>query len=123
MELEEYKVILDENTSSIVRLKAIPGMTLNLLDSKNAITVKSTNDKVCKATYNKANKLIIVEAVGEGSTEIVVKAKKGALWWKKTCEQKISVTVNPVSYAEPKGVNYIIVDPCYMTNLHFAKRI
>ena len=67
---------------------------MDLLNSKNSITVKSNNTKVCTATYNKANKLIIVEAVGEGSTEIVITAKRGILWWKKTCEQKVSVTVN-----------------------------
>lgn len=49
---------------------------MNLLDSKNSITVKSNNNKVCTAKYDKVNKLIIIDAIGEGSTEIVVKAKK-----------------------------------------------
>lgn len=94
VEVGSYKVILVEGDSEFVWLKAIPSETMDLLNSKNSITVKSNNTKVCTATYNKANKLIIVEAVGEGSTEIVITAKRGILWWKKTCEQKVSVTVN-----------------------------
>ena len=54
---------------------------------------KSKNNKVVKATYNKKRKAIILEAAGEGSTEIVITAKKGHLWWKKTATQEISVTV------------------------------
>lgn len=84
---------------------------MNLLDSKNSITVESKNKKVCTATYNKTNKLIIIEAVGEGSTEIVVTAKKGMLWWKKTVNRKISVTVNQERGAEISGISFIIIDP------------
>lgn len=111
VELGTYKVTLDEGKSEFVWLKAIPSETMNLLDSKNSITVKSNNKKVCTATYNKTNKLIIVEAVGEGSTEIIIKAKKGHLWWKKTCEQKISVTVNTPADSKAVGTSYIIVMP------------
>lgn len=111
VELGAYKVVLEEGKSDFVWLKAIPSETMDLLDSKNSITVKSNNTKVCTATYNKTNKLIIVDAVGEGSTEIVIKAKKGALWSKKTCEQKISVTVNAASGTEAKNVSYIIFTP------------
>lgn len=120
VELGAYKVILEEGKSDFVWLKAIPSETMDLLDSKNSITVKSNNTKVCTATYNKTNKLIIVEAVGEGSTEIVIKAKKGMWWWKKTCEQKVSVTVNPSSDVEAKGMSYIIIDPSNVTNLYYV---
>ncbi|MDO4524977.1 MAG: hypothetical protein Q4B61_06560 [Bacteroidales bacterium] len=120
VELGAYKVILEEGKSDFVWLKAIPSETMDLLDSKNSITVKSNNTKVCTATYNKTNKLIIVEAVGEGSTEIVIKAKKGMWWWKKTCEQKVSVTVNPSSDVEVQGMSYIIIDPSNITNLYYV---
>ena len=120
VELGSYKVILEEGKSDFVWLKAIPSETMDLLDSKNSITVKSNNTKVCTATYNKTNKLIIVEAVGEGSTEIVIKAKKGMWWWKKTCEQKVSVTVNPSSEVEAQGMSYIIIDPSNITNLYYV---
>lgn len=111
VELGSYKVTLDDGESELVWLKSIPSTTMNLLDSKNSITVTSKNKKVCTATYNKTNKLIIVEAVGEGSTEIVIKAKRGMWWWKKTCEQKISVTVNPTSYVKTSAETYIVIDP------------
>lgn len=120
VELGAYKVTLEVGDSDFVWLKAIPSETMNLLDSKNSITVKSNNKKVCTATYNKTNKLIIVEAVGEGSTEIVINAKKGMWWWKETCEQKISVTVNPSSDVEVTGVSYIIIDPAQITDLYYA---
>lgn len=118
VELGAYKVNIDEGESEFVWLKAIPSETMDLLDSKNSITVKSNNTKVCTATYNKTNKLIIVEAVGEGSTEIVIKAKKGMWWWKKTCEQKISVTVNPSSDVEVTGVSYYIIDPTQVSEFY-----
>ena len=114
VELGTYKVVLDAGCSEIVWLKAIPSATMDLLDSKNSITVESKNKKVCTATYNKTNKLIIIEAVGEGSTEIVVTAKKGILWWKKTCEQKISVTVKQGQSTEISGISYIVIDPEYV---------
>ena len=120
VELGAYKVILEEGKSDFVWLKAIPSETMDLLDSKNSITVKSNNTKVCTATYNKTNKLIIVEAVGEGSTEIVIKAKKGMWWWKKTCEQKVSVTVNPSTDVEAQGMSYIIIDPSNIANLYYV---
>ncbi len=93
VELSAYKISMCDNTCVEVLLKAIPSETANLMDSKNSITVKSKNNKVVKATYNKKRKAIILEAAGEGSTEIVITAKKGHLWWKKTATQEISVTV------------------------------
>lgn len=117
VELEAYKSILDEGESVVVALKAIPSETMDLLNSKNSITVESKNEKVCTATYNKKGKYIIIEAVGEGSTEVVIKAKRGKLWWKKSCEQKISVTVNKPTGGEAQEVEYIIIDPCSAVNL------
>lgn len=116
VELGAYKVILEVGNSDFVWFKAIPSETMDLLDSKNSITVKSNNEKICTATYNKTNKMIIVEAVGEGSTEIVLNAKKGMWWWKKTCEQKISVTVNPSSGVEVAGVSYSIIAPTQISD-------
>ena len=115
VELGTYKVNLEKGESEFVWLKAIPSETMNLLDSKNSITVKSTNTKVITVSYNKTNKLIIVEAVGEGSAEIIINAKKGCLWWKKSCQQKVSVTVNAAKenkttiYAIPAGS--LVLDP------------
>ena len=94
VELGVYKVVLDKYNSTTVSLKAIPSETMNLMDTKNSITVSSNDSSICTAKYNKSNKTIIIEATGEGSTEVIVKAKKGHLWWKKSCTQKISVTVN-----------------------------
>ena len=106
VELEAYKVVIESGNTHTVKLSAIPSKTMNLLDSKNSITVKSNNSKVCIAKYDKANKLIIIDAIGEGSTEIVVKAKKGSLWWKESCEQKISVTVNVSAATNLSDMNY-----------------
>jgi len=119
IELGLYKVVLEVGESDLIWLKAIPSETMDLLDSKNSITVESGNKKVCTATYNKANKLIIVEAVGEGSTEIIIKAKKGILWWKKTCEQKVSVTVNSSKDAAIAEISYITIDPQWASDFCF----
>ncbi len=118
--LSSYKVILEEGESDFISLKAVPSETVNLLDSKNSITVESNNPGICTVTYDKTNNLIIVEAVGEGSTEIVIKAKKGIVWWKDNCEQKISVTVNPSSYGgEFEGISYIITNPYNTLNFKY----
>lgn len=100
IELEEYKVVLETYTCTVISLTSIPSETMNLLDSKNSITVSSNDTDVCNVSYNKKTKQILVEAVAPGSTEIVIKAKKGALWWISTCEQKVSVTVTPNSYID-----------------------
>lgn len=111
VELEAYKVVIENGNTKTVKLSAIPSKTMNLLDSKNSITVKSNNNKVCTAKYDKVNKLIIIDAIGEGSTEIVVKAKKGSLWWKESCEQKISVTVNASTATNLSDMSYIQSSP------------
>lgn len=111
VELEAYKVVIENGNTRTVKLSAIPSKTMNLLDSKNSITVKSNNNKVCTAKYDKVNKLIIIDAIGEGSTEIVVKAKKGSLWWKESCEQKISVTVNASTATNLSNMSYIQSSP------------
>lgn len=105
IELGSYKVNLYVGDSDCVSVMAVPAETLNLVESKNAITVKSLNADVCTVTYNKSSRTIIIEAKGEGSTEIVINGKKEALWWKETCEQKISVTVNAAKSIEPTGVS------------------
>lgn len=101
VELDSYKVNLYVGSADCVSVKAVPAETLSLADTKNAITVKSLNTDVCTVTYNNSNRTIIIEAKGEGSTEIVINAKKEALWWKDSCEQKISVTVNAAKTADP----------------------
>lgn len=111
VELEAYKVVIENGNTKTVKLSAIPSKTMNLLDSKNSITVKSNNNKVCTAKYDKVNKLIIIDAIGEGSTEIVVKAKKGSLWWKESCAQKISVTVNASTATNLSDMSYIQSSP------------
>ena len=109
---------MDNNTCTSVDLEAIPSDTANLMDSKNSITVKSKNKDVVKATYNKKTKTIILEAAGEGSTEIVITAKKGILWWKKTVEQEISVTVNAVSNVE--GMSFTFTYPIVEGKLYYV---
>jgi len=118
IELGAYKVSMDNNTCTSVDLEAIPSDTANLMDSKNSITVKSKNKDVVKATYNKKTKTIILEAAGEGSTEIVITAKKGILWWKKTVEQEISVTVNAVSNVE--GMSFTFTYPIVEGKLYYV---
>lgn len=97
IELEAYKVNLNKGQCTMVSLEAIPSASKTWLKSKNTITVKSKDDKIAKATYSSNSKSIIVEAVGEGSTEIVITAKTGILFWKKTIEQQVSVTVNAMT--------------------------
>jgi len=108
VELDVYKITLDEGKSDLVYLKAIPCETMDLTDSKNAITVKSKDKSVATASYNKKNKVIIIEAVGEGSTEITVKAKRTKLFWKKEATRSISITVNRSRNDETQEINYII---------------
>lgn len=93
--LSTYKVIMDNYTCTTVDLGAIPSEAADFYNSTNSIVVRSNNESVVKASFNKKTKTIILEAVGDGSTEITIIAKKGILWWKETVEQKISVTVNP----------------------------
>lgn len=91
--LSTYKVSLSQYTCTSVDLKSIPSETLNFYQSSNSVTVRSNDESIVKVYYNKSSKMINLEAVGEGSTEIVVTAKKGFWWWKQTAEQQISVTV------------------------------
>lgn len=112
IQLDTYKLNLKVGESDLVFLKAIPNASKELLNTKNSITVKSNNNKVVTATYNKTNKLIIVEAVGEGSTEITITAKRGMLWWKKSYTQKVSVTVS----ANVDGTTSIIITPIPATD-------
>lgn len=98
IELSTYKVIMDNYTCTTVSLGAIPSDSADFYNSTNAITVKSKDESIVKASFNKKNKTIILDTTGEGSTEIVITAKKGILWWKKTVEQSIAVTVNPNNY-------------------------
>ena len=107
--LGTYKLNLSEGERGIVYLKSLPSETMNLLDSKNAITVKSSDKKIATVSYNKASKAIVVEAQNEGSTEIVIIAKKGYLWWKKTCEQKVSVTVSKTLAGEVTATSFVML--------------
>lgn len=94
IELETYKINLDIGQCTKVSLEAIPSASKVWKKSRNAITVKSKDKNIAKATYDKSSKSIIVEAVDEGSTEIVITARTGILFWKKNVEQEVSVTVN-----------------------------
>ena len=93
VELESYKIILINGEDQMISLSAVPGKTKKMMNSKNAITVKSKDKKICKAKYIKSQKAVLIESTGEGNTEIIIKAKKGHAWWKKTVEQRIAVTV------------------------------
>ena len=97
-----------DNKLNTGRLDRAGGLSPSYVRS---ITVKSNDNKIAKATYNKASKSIIVEATGEGSTEIVITAKKGSLWWKKTCEQKVSITVKQDSTQNIIGTSYVVLIP------------
>lgn len=118
IELSTYKVSMDNFTCTTVELDALPAKTVEMIKSKNSVTVESKNEKIVKAKYDKTNKTIILEAVGEGSTEIVIKAKKGILWWKETVEQEISVTVNAVSNVE--GMSYTFTYPIIEGKLYYV---
>ncbi len=93
VKLDKYKITLHKGCCDQVLLTELPAKTKKIINSKNSITVTTKNKKIATAKYSKSSKAVIIEGVDEGSTEIVIKAKKGALWWKKTAEQKISVTV------------------------------
>ena len=93
IKLNTYKVTLEQYSSSVVDLKELPSKTKDMYNSKNAITVKSNDEKIAKATYDKSSNSVRIEAVGEGSTKIKITAKKGFWWWKETVEQYVSVTV------------------------------
>lgn len=107
--LEKYKIILTDNTCQSIRIEALPGDTVKLLESKKAVTVRSKDEDIVRVTYNSKNQTILFEGQSEGSTEIVITAKKGILWWKETVEQEISVTVNATARAD--GVSYTVTPP------------
>ena len=94
IELSTYKVIMPDGTCTTVELSKLPASCKDFLNTTNAVTVESLNEDVVKARYVKKGKYIILEANGSGSTEIIIKAKKGILWWKETINQSVSVTVN-----------------------------
>ena len=94
IELSTYKVIMPNGTCTTVELSKLPASCKDFLNTTNAVTVESLNEDVVKARYVKKGKYIILEANGSGSTEIIIKAKKGILWWKETINQSVSVTVN-----------------------------
>ena len=96
IELSSYKEVLYPGTCSMVRLDAIPAETAKVIRTANSITVTSGDTRVVIAKYDKATKTIVLEAVGEGSVEVVIKAQKGHWWWKQTVDQSISVTVSPL---------------------------
>ena len=108
IELEAYKIILTQYTCQTVKLNALPPETVKVLESKNSITVKSENDDIVSAKYNKKSKTIILEGNDEGSTEITIVGKKGILWWKETVEQKISVTVNKQEDSFSTEVSFVV---------------
>lgn len=116
--LEAYKVILSEKTCQSISIEALPADTVKMLESKKSITVKSNDEDIVTVKYNKKNKTIMFEGNGEGSTEIVITAKKGILWWKEVVEQEISVTVNAVSNVE--GMSYTFTYPVVEEKLYYV---
>ena len=96
IELSSYKEVLYPGTCSMVRLDAIPAETAKVIRTANSVTVTSGDTRVVIAKYDKATKTIVLEAVSEGSAEVVIKAQKGHWWWKQTVDQSISVTVSPL---------------------------
>lgn len=90
--LSAYKVTVSIGSCAEIKLTDLPKDAKQYVKSKNSITVSSKDEDICTVSYNKKKQCIIIEGTGEGSTEIVIKAKKGALWWKKSIEQEISVT-------------------------------
>ena len=101
VELETYKVNMADRTCQSVDLLAVPAESKKVMGTKNAVTVKSLDESICHAFYIPERHEIVIEtAGGEGSTEIVVMAKKSSVWWKNTVEQKISVTVSKDSDLE-----------------------
>ena len=94
--LSTYKVTISQYTCSYVDLKKLPTETIDLYKSKNSVTVSSRDENIVKAYYDKGSCTINLEAIGEGSTELVITAKKktGFWWWQKeTVVQYVSVTV------------------------------
>ena len=94
--LSTYKVTISQYTCSYVDVKKLPTETIDLYKSKNSVTVSSRDEDIVKAYYDKGSCTINLEAVGEGSTELVITAKKktGFWWWQKeTVVQYVSVTV------------------------------
>ncbi len=108
IKLEAYKIILTQYTCETVKISALPAKTAKMIESKNSITVKSGDDDIVSAKYNKKTKTITLEGNGEGSTEITIIGKKGMLWWKETVEQKISVTVNKQDDGNSTEVAFIV---------------
>ncbi len=93
VELSKYKVNMVVGESEVIPLTAVPSRVMSLISSKNAIKVKSDRDDVCTVKYDRDKKIVIIDGIGEGSTEVVIEAKKSILWWKNKSTQKISVTV------------------------------
>lgn len=119
IKLSTYKVSMNSYTCTLVDLKAVPSKTASLMNSKNAVTVKSKNEDIVKAVYDPNTKTIMLEAYGEGSTEIIITAKQTVLWWKDTVTQEISVTVNDFESENFESLNYIIVDPASISQEYF----
>ena len=92
-----YKVVMDNLTCKSIDLTALPKETEKFYGLiSNSVTVKSLDENIARVNFDKARRTIIIEAYGEGSTEIIVYARKGVSWTKKPVEQKISVTVNSI---------------------------
>lgn len=97
IELSTYKVVMDNLTCKSIDLTALPKETEKFYGLiSNSVTVKSLDENIARVNFDKARRTIIIEAYGEGSTEIIVYARKGVSWTKKPVEQKISVTVNSI---------------------------
>ena len=91
--LDSYKLIFDGDEQQLsVAVESIP-VAEKKLESVGGISVSSKNKKVATATFNEALNTVLVTAVGEGSTEIVVRIPKEGNG-KSYFEQQVSVTVN-----------------------------
>lgn len=108
--LGSYKEHLNEDDEVTVKITSVP-INDKKISKYGGVTVKTENKKVATAKYDDETKTITIEAVGEGSTEITIKIKKGKKS-KKYYTRKISVTVNeskvvPTSYSNSFDWNVV----------------
>lgn len=83
-ELDDYKVVIPEYTCGLVRVVAYP-VDKNTVDKMGGIRVYVLDDSVAVAHIY--NNFIVVEAVGVGSTELIIETKN------KRFTQECSITI------------------------------
>ena len=76
IDISNYNLVLDEGTCDVFYVTQIPCKEKNKEKTAKRITVASTDNSVCTATYYKEDHMIQVSAVGEGTCEIRIAAMK-----------------------------------------------